>query len=431
MYGYDWKPYVPVGQKKANARKYAARAAKKQNRTCQPIQIEGNKIAKSFWGKAWCDHVESLSDYANRLPRGRTYVRNGSVVDLVITPGSVKAIVAGSEPYSISISINKLNQKTWDNIKRDCSQSIDSLLDLLGGRLSDGVMQRLTDKKSGCFPVARQIEMYCDCPDWSACCKHLAAVMYGIGSRLDSEPELLFLLRGVNQEELISQAVSRENLAQELHAESGDLAGEDLGAIFGIELDSNPDRETPTNRSKSGTKPTSAPLAKTSRTKGARAKKTTVKKSAAKNASTITANAKKEKAKIKPARKTAAQKKASVKKKAATKKKATAKKKVVAKKKAAAKTQVLKTTKTSKKKKAASPKTTRKNEASQKFATSKKKSARATNCTKAKKPIKAKKSAKSKQPVNAKEVAKEADTPVQSTQTKNTLPKKRSRRKAA
>ena len=92
-YGYEWRPYVPVGQKKANARRFAVKLAKKQERECQPIEIEGRKIAKSFWGKAWCDHLESLSGYSNRLPRGGTYVRNGSVVDLVIKPGMVHAVV--------------------------------------------------------------------------------------------------------------------------------------------------------------------------------------------------------------------------------------------------------------------------------------------------------------------------------------------------
>ena len=135
-------------------------------------------------------------------------------------------------PYEISISIKKLDKETWGNIKKDCSSSIDSLIDLLGGRLSDGVMQRLTDKKSGCFPSARQIEMDCSCPDWSMCCKHIAAVMYAIGSRLDSEPDLLFLLRGVNQEELISQAISKENLDSELAAGSSDIDKRGSGLNF-------------------------------------------------------------------------------------------------------------------------------------------------------------------------------------------------------
>ena len=382
MYGYDWQPYVSVGQKKANARKYAAEVAKKQKRTSQPIKIEGRKIAKSFWGKAWCDHVDSLSDYKNRLPRGRTYVRNGSVVDLVITPGKVKAIVAGSEPYEISISIDKLDKQTWNSIKKDCSQSIDSLLDLLGGRLSDGVMERLTNGRSGCFPTSGQIEMDCDCPDGSVCCKHLAAVMYGIGSRLDSEPELLFLLRGVNQEELISQAVSKENLAKELQGESNDLAGEDLGAMFGIELDSSSYAEASRRTKQIGKPHKSASSAKTVRKKKQTAKKKVAKKKVAKKAMIKSSKAKKKVRKSKPAKGAEAKKKVAVKKKATAKRKAVKTPKATSKKKATAKKTTVKSRAaspktTSKKKKATTKKVPRKKKASPKSATLKKKTSKA------------------------------------------------------
>ena len=248
----SWPPYVPVGQKKANARRFADKLAKKQKRDRQPIENVGRKIANSFWGEAWCEHLESFSDYANRLPRGATYIRNGSVVDLVIQPGRVDAIVAGSEPYKVAIEINKLSKKTWNKIKQDCSSAIDSLIDLLGGRLSDGVMQRLTDKKSGCFPSAGRIEMGCSCPDWSLCCKHIAAVMYAVGNRLDTEPELLFLLRGVDQQELISHAISQDNLESELSAGPGDIDGGDLESIFGIEMDSLSPVETDPRRNVRG-----------------------------------------------------------------------------------------------------------------------------------------------------------------------------------
>lgn len=322
-YGYDWRPYVPVGQKRAQARRFADKLAKKQKRERQPIEIEGRHIAKSFWGKAWCDHLKSLSDYANRLPRGGTYVRNGSVVDLVIKPGLVNAVVAGSDPYEVSIKINKLGKKIWDSIKKDCSSSIDSLIDLLGGRLSDGVMHRLTDRKSGCFPSARQIEMDCSCPDWSSCCKHIAAVMYAIGSRLDSEPALLFLLRGVNQEELISQAVSKENLANELTAGAGssDLAGDELGAIFGIDLESSTEVNVAAKRSKTKT------ALRTNSRRAISAKPVSQKKPTVKTAN----KASKKSAKKVSKRKTAAAV-ASEKTKTVVKKKSVKKKKVAAKK---------------------------------------------------------------------------------------------------
>jgi uncharacterized Zn finger protein len=157
----------------------------------------------------------------------------------VIHPKKIEAIVAGSDPYTVKIEITALDSKRWKSIRSECSESIDSLLDLLSGKLSDGVMKRLTDQKTGLFPAPREIKMSCSCPDYSSCCKHLAAVMYGIGARLDSQPELLFLLRGVDHQELVSQAIAAGNLDRELSTSgSGGLDSNDLGAIFGIELDS-------------------------------------------------------------------------------------------------------------------------------------------------------------------------------------------------
>ncbi len=225
--------------------KFAEKVAKQQKRAPSPVVASGRKMAKSFWGLAWCDNLESYQDYSNRLPRGATYLRNGSVVDLVIKPRLVEAIVAGSTPYKIKIEIQPLKPARWKAIRQDCSESIDSLLDLLSGKLSDGVMKRLTDQKSGLFPAPSEINMECSCPDYSDCCKHLAAVIYGIGTRLDNQPELLFLLRGIDHTELVSQAIASGNLERELSgiASSG-LDNNDLEAIFGIELDApaNPDR---------------------------------------------------------------------------------------------------------------------------------------------------------------------------------------------
>ncbi len=246
-WGYSqWAPYVPVAQKKNNAVKHAAQVAKKQGRQPAPVTLEGRKIATTFWGQAWCKNLEAYSDYANRLPRGATYVRNGSVVDLVIKPRNIEAIVAGSETYKVTISIEGLTKPTWKKIKQDCSASIDSLLDLLAGRFSDGVMQRLTRQKEGLFPSPKEIQMKCSCPDYSYCCKHLAAVMYGVAARLDKQPELLFVLRDVDHQELVSQAVAEGNLDRELSGVSNALAGEDLGALFGIELDVAPAPSKPT-----------------------------------------------------------------------------------------------------------------------------------------------------------------------------------------
>ncbi len=236
----DWAPYVPVAGRIRGAVRYAAQLAKKQKRDPAPVTIQGRTIAQTFWGKAWCDNLTAYQDYSNRLPRGATYVRNGSVVDLVIHPKKIDAIVAGSTPYTVNITISELPPQRWKSIRSECSESIDSLLDLLSGKLSDGVMKRLTDQKTGLFPSPKEIRMSCSCPDYSSCCKHLAAVMYAVGARLDTNPELLFLLRGVDHQELVSQAMAAGNLDRELSVSADNQLGtQDLSELFGIELDSS------------------------------------------------------------------------------------------------------------------------------------------------------------------------------------------------
>jgi len=239
----QWSPYVPVARRRANALREMS-ALREKGRDIQPIQIEGRTIARSFWGKGWCDHLESFSDYENRLPRGRTYVRNGSVCHLRVQPGRIEAIVCGSELYNVSIRIKKLKPVTWESVKRRCSGRIGSMLELLQGRLSDQVMTVVTDRKLGLFPQPREIQLSCDCPDWAVMCKHVAAALYGVGSRLDNRPELLFLLRDVDAQELIST-----ELAVPAAVAVGDRLDDDqLGDIFDIDLDVATPRQ-PTRKS--------------------------------------------------------------------------------------------------------------------------------------------------------------------------------------
>lgn len=317
-WGYEYREYVPVGVRKAQATRFAVDHAKAQGRAVQPVVIMGRKIATTFWGKAWCDHLESYSDYASRLPRGRTYVRNGSVVDLDISAGCVKAIVAGSDVYEIDIQIDRLKAADWKKIRTDCSSSIDSLLDLLGGRFSDGVMQRLTRRPDGLFPSPKEIRKKCSCPDWAGLCKHLAAVLYGVGAHLDKHPELLFLLRDVDHTELVSEAVSAGNLSKAFGDSSTALAGEDLGAMFGIDLDvAATENKVAPNRRRSPAKK-KAVKKKAARKKAAKAKTKTTKKKTSPKRKTAKAALKKKAATKKAARKKASGKSA-IKKKAVKK----------------------------------------------------------------------------------------------------------------
>jgi uncharacterized Zn finger protein/DNA-binding transcriptional regulator YiaG len=228
----QWGRYVPVAERRAKARREMDKLRKK-GKDIQPVTVNGRTIARSFWGKGWCDHLESFSDYANRLPRGRTYVRNGSVCHLDIRPGRIEAIVSGSELYNIVIRIKELQAATWASIKNTCAGHIGSMLELLQGKLSSQVMAIVTDRHHGLFPQPGEIALDCSCPDWADMCKHVAAVLYGVGSRLDSQPELLFLLRNVDAQELIAAEMALPEAA----TASDILADDQLGAIFGIDLD--------------------------------------------------------------------------------------------------------------------------------------------------------------------------------------------------
>ena len=201
----SWKPYVSVAQRRMKAEKAAAKAVK-SGAQLAPIAAYRGAITKTFWGKAWCDNLEHYSDYANRLPRGRTYVRNGSVIDLQLVRGEVRAQVMGSSLYRVEISVTALPETRWRAIVADCAGSIDSLVDLLQGRLSEAVMARISQPGNGLFPAPSEITLRCSCPDWADMCKHVAAVLYGVGARLDNQPELLFGLRSVDAGALVAQA---------------------------------------------------------------------------------------------------------------------------------------------------------------------------------------------------------------------------------
>ncbi len=228
-----WAPYVSVAQRRAKAAKEIQKL-KKSGVTIEPIEIQGRKIARTFWGEAWCNHLEKFSDYENRLPRGRTYVRNGSVCHLAISKGKVEAIVSGSEPYNITINITPLPASRWKKVRRQCAGQIGSMLELLQGRFSDNVMKIVTDQNSGLFPKPREIKLACDCPDWAEMCKHIAAVLYGVGVRLDHQPELLFLLRNVDHEELISAELDVHTATK---GKGRRLKTADLSNLFGVDME--------------------------------------------------------------------------------------------------------------------------------------------------------------------------------------------------
>jgi uncharacterized Zn finger protein len=234
-YGWGWRPYVPVGKRRAQAI-LKMQKLRKKGMNIQPVKIEGRQIARTFWGRAWCEHLEKFSDFENRLPRGRTYVRNGSVCHLDIQKGRIAAKVSGSEIYDIEITIKALPQDKWRRVKDSCAGQIGSLLELLQGKLSDQVMSVVTDRDRGLFPHPGEISLDCSCPDWADMCKHVAAAMYGVGARLDEKPELLFLLRGVDHQELVTEGATRKIVAKGGKTGRKKLDESELSEVFGIDL---------------------------------------------------------------------------------------------------------------------------------------------------------------------------------------------------
>jgi uncharacterized Zn finger protein len=210
---------------------------RRKGQPVSPVTIESRTIANTFWGKAWCDNLERYSDYANRMPRGRTYVRNGSVVDLQIVPGSVAAVVSGSDLYEVKVTVAAVPKRHWDCICADCAGGIDSLVELLQGRFAKGVMERICQPGTGLFPAPNELKFSCSCPDWAVMCKHVAAALYGVGARFDDSPELLFRLRQLDETDLVARADAGLRLSKRTTNSKKVLAEGDLSELFGLDMD--------------------------------------------------------------------------------------------------------------------------------------------------------------------------------------------------
>lgn len=235
-----YKPQASAEQVRRRAEKAAGKLSRSAG-TYTPVRLEGKTLARSFWGKAWCANLESYSDYSNRLPRGRMYVRNGSVVHLEIRQGEIEALVSGSRLYTVKIKISPVKEERWKALCRECAGGIGSLMELLAGKLSQRVMEIMTRRDFGLFPSPKEIKLDCSCPDWAEMCKHVAAALYGVGARLDEKPELLFLLRHVSHQDLVSGSAAVTALTgAKAGGDHATLSTAEIGEVFGIELAAGP-----------------------------------------------------------------------------------------------------------------------------------------------------------------------------------------------
>lgn len=248
---YRYPKYVTVAEKQAKAEKKLA-ALKKKNPGIQPVTIEGRTLAKTWWGKAWNKNLERYADYANRIGRGRSYVRNRSVLDLQIQPGKVSGLVMGGapSPYQVTITIKPIPQKQWQHIKDQCKGKMESIKQLMAGKFPKALEDLFTQKDKGLFPSPKEIELNCSCPDRAVMCKHVAAVLYGIGARLDHDPGLFFVLRKAKVNDLVTETVkeTKKDLLSRSEKKSSKIIeeeGQNLSEMFGIDLDMDMDELAP------------------------------------------------------------------------------------------------------------------------------------------------------------------------------------------
>jgi len=230
-----WTHSLPLVDRRIRALNEIDRLSKGE-RPLNPVSAAGRTFTTTFWGTAWGQNLERYSDFINRLPRARTYLRAGAVIDLQVEPGLVSALVSGTEVYRVTVEMDPISRPKWRSILRDCGGAVDSMVELLQGDLSGAVMARICREKGGLFPSPQEISCDCTCPDWASMCKHVAAALYGVGVRLDAEPGLLFKLRGVDPADLIAHAEAKLVDGTCTCNSRRVLRGDDLSELFGVEI---------------------------------------------------------------------------------------------------------------------------------------------------------------------------------------------------
>ncbi|MDD4077356.1 MAG: SWIM zinc finger family protein [Bacilli bacterium] len=207
--------YVSIAEQKTYAANSIKRLEKSLKRSLEPIVLPTSKLAASWWGIMWNKNLERYATYSNRIGRGKSYVRNGLVIDLQIISGQVNAYVQGTKktPYKVTITIDKIDEKMVESIKKQCQGKLDTLDQLLEGKFSKELAAIFMLQGAGLFPEPEEIDLRCSCPDWTDCCKHVSAVLYGIGSKLDINPLLFFTLRGIDIDDFLRDVIQNKTAA--------------------------------------------------------------------------------------------------------------------------------------------------------------------------------------------------------------------------
>ena len=185
-----------------------------KNADFEPVIVDPSPrrvLCKSWWGKFWCKNLERYADYENRIGRGRNYLRNNAVVDLKIKDNEIYSRVLGGgyRPYFVKIRIDALPERQRLNIEQQASGKLQDLESLMQGNFPKD-LKELFFQKGGLFPSPNEIHFDCNCPDWADMCKHVAAALYGVGVRLDSNPLYFFQMRGIDTEKFVDKIVIKK-----------------------------------------------------------------------------------------------------------------------------------------------------------------------------------------------------------------------------
>ncbi len=193
-----------------------------------PVVERSRALARHFWGKAWMRQLAHCESGGFALAPGRTLLRHQCVLDVQLSPGLVRARVSTQRLEEVELRLAPLDEERQEELLRHCQGRIDSLVSLMEGKVDAAVLECLCDPQQGLLPEPADWKMSCSCADWAEPCPHAAAAIYAAGVLIDADPSLLFTLRAFDPAAL---------LAPVEQAAPADFAAEDLGKLFGIELD--------------------------------------------------------------------------------------------------------------------------------------------------------------------------------------------------
>jgi uncharacterized Zn finger protein len=229
-YDCDDEPAKISAAERKKALAAALAALKKIEPEVQPVQVKHRmKLAVSFWGRAWCRYIETYHELDQRYNQGRSLLRSGAVLDLVITVGKVNARVFDGEWYSVALGFVPMEVEKWAEFVAKGGGKIDSVLSLLAGKVPAAVAELIADYECGLFPATNEISFSCSCLDDARVCRHSTAVLYSLGVRFDETPDLFFVLRRVDPQDLV------QGLSKELGKEQSDSA--ELGKLFEVDFE--------------------------------------------------------------------------------------------------------------------------------------------------------------------------------------------------